>query len=87
MACNFDIKQQVATPRQEMCRRRGININGQNIRENGEGVARGTAQDNERCNNNVEEVDEIEVGSSKRKRRDSVSLQSRLRSYRCSSNH
>ena len=38
-----------------------------------EGVARGTVKDNERCNDSVEEADEIEVGSRKRKRRDSVS--------------
>ena len=38
-----------------------INTNGQDRRENGEGVARGTVKDNERCNDGVEEVDEIEV--------------------------
>ena len=38
-----------------------------------DGVARGTVRDNERCNDSVEEVDEIEVGGRKRKRRDSVS--------------
>ena len=73
MACNFDIKQQVATPRQEMCRRRGININGQNIRENGEGVARGVIQENERRDDKVEEVDGIRLSSCKRKHRESVS--------------
>ena len=36
------------------------------------------ARDNEVCNDSVEEVDEIEVGSRKRKRRDSVSPLSRL---------
>ena len=54
----------------------------------GEGVAWGTVKDNERCNDSVEEVDVIEVGSRKQKRRDSVSILSRLiRSYRRSSNH
>ena len=85
---NFDLQQQVASPRQEACRNRGININDQDRRENGEGVARGTVKDNERCNDSVEEVDEIEVGSRKRKRHDSVSPLSRLiRSCRRSSNH
>ena len=37
-----------------------------------------TVRDNERCNDSVEEVDGIEVGSRKRKRRDSVSPSSRL---------
>ena len=85
---NFDLQQQVATPRQEVCRNRGININGQDRRENGEGVARGTVKDNERCNDSVEEVDEIDVGGRKRKRQDSVSPLSRL-IRRClrSSNH
>ena len=51
------------------------------------GVATGTVRDNERCNDSVEEVDEIEVGSRKRKRRDSVSPLSRLiRSCRRGSN-
>ena len=31
-----------------------------NRRENGDGVARGAVRDNERCNDSVEEVDEIE---------------------------
>ena len=53
---------------------RCININGQGKRENEEGVARGTVQDNDRGNDNVDEVDEIEVGSCKRERRDSVPL-------------
>ena len=84
---NFDLQQQVATPRQEACRNRGININGKDKRENGEGVARGTVKNNERCNDSVEEVDGIEVGSRKRKRSDSVSPLSRLiRSSRRSSN-
>ena len=30
---------------------------------NGEGLARGTIQEKERCNDRVEDVDEIEVGS------------------------
>ena len=48
----------------------------------------GTERDNERCNDSVKEVDGIEVGSRKRKRRDSVSPLSRLiRSSRRSSNH
>ena len=85
---NFDLRQKVASPRQEACRNRGIYINGQNRRENGDGVARVAVRDNERCNDSVEEVDEIEVGSRKRKRRDSVSPLSRLiRSCRRSSNH
>ena len=42
----------------------GNNINGPCRRENGEGVASGTIQ---------EKVDEIEVGSRKRKRQDGVS--------------
>ena len=37
-----------------------------------DGVARGAVKDNERCNDRVEEVDEIEVDSRKRKRRDNV---------------
>ena len=45
-------------------------------------------KDNERYNDSVEEVDEIEVGCRKRKRRDSVSTLSRLiRSCRRTSNH
>ena len=61
-------------------------INGRDRRENREGVARGSIQENERCNDRVEEVDELEVGSRKRKRRDSVSPLSRLiRSCRRSS--
>ena len=85
---NSDLQRQVATPRQEACRNRGISINGQGRRKNGKGVARGTVWDNKRCNNSVEEVDEIEVDSHKRKRRDSVSPLSRLiRSCRRSSNH
>ena len=84
---NFDLQQQVATPRQEACRNKGININGKDRRRNGEGIERGTVRDNERCNDSVEEVDGIEVGSHKRKRHDSVSPLSRLiRSCR-SSNH
>ena len=64
------------------------NINGQDRWENGDGVARGTIRDNERCNDSVEEVDGKEVGSRKRKRRDSVSPLSRLiSSSRRSSNH
>ena len=71
---NFDLQQQVASPRPEDCRNRGINTNGQDRWENGDGVARGTIRDNERCNDSVEEVDGIEVGSRKRKRRDSFTL-------------
>ena len=83
---NFDLQQHVATPRQEACRNRGININGKDKRENGEGVARGTVKNNERCNDSVEV--EIEVGSRKRKRHDSVSPLSRLiKSCRPTSNH
>ena len=56
--------------------------------ENGDGVVRGTVRDNERCNDSVEEVDGIEIGSRKRKRRDSVSPLSRLIKSCCrSSNH
>ena len=85
---NFDLQQQVATPRQEACRNRGIDINSQDRREDGDGVARGAVSDNGRCNDSVEEVDEIEVGSRKGKRRDSVSPLLRLiRSYRPTSNH
>ena len=68
-------------------RNKGDNINGQDRRENGEGVARGTIQEKERCNDRVEEVDEIEVGSRERKRRDSVSPLSCPRSCHRSSNH
>ena len=53
---NFDLQQQVATPRQEACRNNGININGKDRRENGEGVTRGTVKYNERCNDSVDEV-------------------------------
>ena len=56
----------------------GTNTNGQERRENGKGVARGAVKDNERCNDSVEEVDERDVGISKRKCRDSVSPLSRL---------
>ena len=54
------------SPRQEACRNRGVNINCQDSRENGEGVARGAVKDNERCNDSVEEVDEIEVVGSRK---------------------
>ena len=85
---NFDLQQQDVSPRPEECRNRGINTNGQDRWENGDGVARGTIRDNERCNDSVEEVDGIEVSSRKRKRRDSVSPLSRLiRSCCGSSNH
>ena len=85
---NFDLQQQAESPRPEECRNRGINTNGQDRWENGDGVARGTIRDNERCNDSVEEVDGTEVGSRKRKRRDSVSPLSRLISSCCrSSNH
>ena len=47
VAGNIDLQQQVASPRQETCRNRGININGQDRRENGDEVARGTVRDNE----------------------------------------
>ena len=74
----FDLQQQVASPRQEAYRNRGININGQDRRTNREGVVRGTVRNNERCNDSVEEADEIEVGNCKGKWRDSVSPLSRL---------
>ena len=65
MVGTFDLQQQLASLRQEDCRNRGINTNGQDSGENGDGVARGTVRDNERCNDSVEEVDGIEVGSRK----------------------
>ena len=87
MVGNFDLQQQVASPRKETCRNRGININGQDRMENEEGVARGTVKDDKQCKDSVEVVDELKVGSRKRKRRDSVSPLSRLiRSCRRSSN-
>ena len=52
-------------PEQGTCKNRGINTNGQDRRENGEGMARGTVKDNERCNDSVGEADEIEIGSRK----------------------
>ena len=65
----------------------GANINDRFRRENEEGVTSG-AQEKERSNDRVEEVDEIEVGNRKRKRRDSVSFLSRfISSCRHSSNH
>ena len=48
-------------------------------RTNEEGVTSGTQKKKERCNDRVEEVDEIEVvGNRKRKLQDSVSPLSRL---------
>ena len=85
---NFDLQQQVASPRPEACRNRGNGINGQDRWENGDGAARGVVRNNDRCNDSVEEGDGIKVGSRKRKRRDSVSPLLRLiRSCRRSSNH
>ena len=82
---NFDLQQQVVSPTQEACKNRGIDINAMIEGRIGEGVARGTVNENKRCNDSVE-VDEIEVVG--RKHRDSVSPLSRLiRSCRHSSNH
>ena len=63
---NFGLQQQVASPRPETWRNRGININGQDRRENGD-IQRceGAVRDNEQCNDRVEEVDGTEVGSCK----------------------
>ena len=41
--------------------------------KNGEGVARGMIQENERRSDSVEEIDGIELGSRKRNRREGVS--------------
>ena len=51
----------------------GDNINGQDRMKNGEGVARGMIQENERRSDSVEEIDGIELGSRKRNRREGVS--------------
>ena len=66
----------------------GFNTNGQDRWENGDGFARGMVRKNERYHGSVEEVDEIQAGSRKRKCCDSVSALSRLiRSCCRSSNH
>lgn len=57
---------------------RGIYINDQDRKDNGEGVATGVVKENERCSDSVEEKDDIKVGSRKRKRCDSVSALTRL---------
>ena len=62
----------------ETCRNREDIIYNRGSRENVESVLRGMIQENERCNDKVKGVNEIEVGSSNRKRRDSVSPLPRL---------
>ena len=85
-AGNYDSQQQASSSRQDLFRNMGAIIIDRDRRENGKGVASGT-HEKERSNR-VEEVDEIEVGNRKRKRRDSGSPLSRLiRSCRGSSNH
>ena len=87
-AGNHVSQQQVASPSRETCRNREDSIDSRDRRTNAEGVLRGKIQENEQCSDRMEEVDEIEVGCRKRKRRDSVSPLSRLiRSCRRSSNH
>ena len=67
----------------------GDTTNDRDRKDNGEvGVARGVTRENQQKNGIVEEVDGIEVGSRKRKRRESVSPLSRLiRSCRGGYNH
>ena len=84
---DYDLQQQVTSSREETFRNIGAKINDRDRRKNGKDIARRTIQEKELCNATVDEVDEIEVGSRKRKRRDSASLLSRLiRSCRRSSN-
>ena len=84
---NCDLQQQASSSRQDPFRNIGTNINDQDSRENGESVT-SRAQEKERSNDRVEELDEVEVGNGKRKRQDSASPLSRLiRSCRRSSNH
>ena len=66
------LQQRVASPRRTTCRSSGDNINGRDRRENGESVARGVIQKNERRDDGVDEVDGIELGSRKRKCREGV---------------
>ena len=56
-AGNFGLQQEVTSPRPEKCRNRGINTNGHDRWEDGNGVARGTVRDNERYDDSIEEVD------------------------------
>ena len=81
MVDNYDSQQQATNSRKDPFRNIGANINDRDSRENGGGVTSRT-QEEERSNDRVEEVDEVEVGNGKRKRQDSASPSSRCSTKR-----
>ena len=78
----------VSTPARARCNSRGDKTQGLERRGNGEGRGSGVMREDRPCNDRVEEKDGGESVSRKKKRREGVSLLSRLiRRCRDGSNH